>query len=381
MTGRGQIQLVGLFKRYSDGTVAVDGVNLTVEDGTYCCLLGPSGCGKTTILRMIAGHEAPTDGEIVIGGDNVAGQSPSQRGTAMMFQSYALFPHLTVRDNIAFALRARGVAKMERYRDADRVIEQVQLSSLANRLPAQLSGGQQQRVALARAIVTKPRVLLLDEPLSALDEFLRLQMRSELRQMQMQLGITFIHVTHTQLEAVAVADQVVVMEKGRIEQSSSARGIYAEPRSAYVARFMGGQNVLAGIVETAAGDVATLRGPVGQKFVLHAGDRHPQPKQAMMFAVRRDRVHLAKQAESAMPLINAVAGIVRAIEYQGIYVKVTLALAMPADAVNGADEFVVYVDEGRYFREPMTIGEKVVGSWDGDEAHALAGNTAAGPAH
>src|SRR5260370_945966 len=245
---RGEIELAAVTKRFGD-TVAVDGVSLRIEDGTYCCLLGPSGCGKTTILRMIAGHEAPTDGEIVIGGDNVAGQSPSQRGTAMMFQSYALFPHLTVRDNIAFALRARGVAKMERYRDADRVIEQVQLSSLANRLPAQLSGGQQQRVALARAIVTKPRVLLLDEPLSALDEFLRLQMRSELRQMQMQLGITFIHVTHTQLEAVAVADQVVVMEKGRIEQTSSARGIYAEPRSAYVARFMGGQNVLAGELE------------------------------------------------------------------------------------------------------------------------------------
>src|SRR5580658_9146710 len=230
MVGRGQIELVGIFKRYPDGTVAVNGVNLTVEDGTYCCLLGPSGCGKTTILRMIAGHEAPTDGEIVIGGEKVAGQSPSQRGTAMMFQSYALFPHLTVRDNIAFALRARGVAKAEAYRAADAVIEQVQLTALANRLPSQLSGGQQQRVALARAIVVKPRVLLLDEPLSALDEFLRLQMRAELRDMQRRLGITFIHVTHTQLEAVAVADQVVVMDRGKIEQSSSARGIYAEPR-------------------------------------------------------------------------------------------------------------------------------------------------------
>src|SRR5208282_330039 len=195
-TRRGDVELVAVTKRFGD-MVAVDNVSLRIPHGAYCCLLGPSGCGKTTILRMIAGHETPTDGEVVIGGENVAGQPPSQRGTAMMFQSYALFPHLTVRDNIAFSLRARGVGKAERYREAERVIEQVQLSALANRLPAQLSGGQQQRVALARAIITKPRVLLLDEPLSALDEFLRLQMRSELRQMQKRLGITFIHVTHT----------------------------------------------------------------------------------------------------------------------------------------------------------------------------------------
>ena len=213
-TGKGWIELAGIYKRYPDGTVAVDGVNIVIEDGSYCCLLGPSGCGKTTMLRMIAGHEAPTAGEIVIGGENVVGLSPRQRGTAMMFQNYALFPHLSVRDNIAFSMRVRGVGKKERYQEADRVIEQVQLTELANRLPAQLSGGQQQRVALARAIVTKPRVLLLDEPLSALDEYLRLQMRSELREMQQRLGITFIHVTHTQLEAVAVADQVIVMNTG-----------------------------------------------------------------------------------------------------------------------------------------------------------------------
>ena len=172
-TGAGRIELAGLYKRFGDGAVAVDGVNLVIEDGSYCCLLGPSGCGKTTILRMIAGHETPTDGEIVIGGENVVGLPPRKRGTAMMFQSYALFPHLSVRDNIAFSLRVRGVRKTERHREADRVIEQVQLGDLADRLPAQLSGGQQQRVALARRDHHEPRVLLLDEPLSALDEFLR----------------------------------------------------------------------------------------------------------------------------------------------------------------------------------------------------------------
>src|SRR6218665_1342422 len=226
---RGAIVLAGVTKRYADGLVAVDRIDLRIEAGTYCCLLGPSGCGKTTMLRMIAGHETASDGAILIDGHNVIGQSPSERGTAMMFRNYALFPHLSVRDNVAFAMRTRGIDKKTRLREADKVIEQVQLSALADRLPSQLSGGQQQRVALARAIIMRPKVLLLDEPLSALDEFLRLQMRGELRGMQRELGITFIHVTHTQLEAIAVSDQVVVMEKGRIAQSATPQEIYARP--------------------------------------------------------------------------------------------------------------------------------------------------------
>ena len=220
---RGEVVLAGLSKRFADGPSAVDNIDLRIEPGTYCCLLGPSGCGKTTMLRMIAGHESPSEGAILLDGKNVIDRSPRERGTAMMFQNYALFPHLSVRDNVAFSLRVRGVDKKERLREADRVIEQVQLSALASRLPGQLSGGQQQRVALARAIVMRPTVLLLDEPLSALDEFLRLQMRGELRGMQRELGITFVHVTHTQLEAIAVADQVVVMDRGRIAQSASPR--------------------------------------------------------------------------------------------------------------------------------------------------------------
>src|SRR5271156_4914376 len=172
---RGDIELAGLTKSYDGIQTVVQGINLRIPDGAYCCFLGPSGCGKTTILRMIAGHETPTDGEILVGGENVVGLEPRQRGTAMMFQSYALFPHLNVRDNIAFPMRAQRLSKAECYRAADAVIEQVQLTALANRLPSRLSGGQQQRGALARAIVVKPRVLLLDEPLSALDEFLRLQ--------------------------------------------------------------------------------------------------------------------------------------------------------------------------------------------------------------
>ena len=373
-TGKGWIELAGIYKRYPDGTVAVDGVNIVIEDGTYCCLLGPSGCGKTTMLRMIAGHEAPTAGEIVIGGENVLGLSPRDRGTAMMFQNYALFPHLSVRDNIAFSMRVRGVGKKERYKEADRVIEQVQLTELANRLPAQLSGGQQQRVALARAIVTKPRVLLLDEPLSALDEYLRLQMRSELREMQQRLGITFIHVTHTQLEAVAVADQVIVMNTGRIEQASTARGIYAAPASPYVARFMGGQNVLSGTFESFTGGVATLRGPDGQHFSVPLARRPDETE--IFFAVRRDHVRLTR-SEKAEAGADSISGRVRAVEYQGTYVKVTLAIA---GSESSGDDFVAYVEEGTYFRDPLLPSQEVVASWRLEEIHVLTGGTGAGSA-
>jgi putative spermidine/putrescine transport system ATP-binding protein len=368
-SGRGEVELAGVCKRYGDGTLAVDGVNLRIASGTYCCLLGPSGCGKTTMLRMIAGHESPTDGEILIDGGNVVGQSPRQRGTAMMFQSYALFPHLSVRDNVAFSLRVRGIGRAERFREADRVIEQVQLGEFAQRLPAQLSGGQQQRVALARAIITRPRVLLLDEPLSALDEFLRLQMRSELRELQRQLGITFIHVTHTQLEAVAVADQVVVMDRGHVVQSDPARTVYAEPRSAYVARFMGGQNVQSGTLESVADGIATLRGDGGQEYRLRVGGSVRPAGQRLQFAVRRDHVRLARASVGAAPTANALTGIVRAVEYQGTFVKVTLRVDRAGDK---DDAFVAYVEEGDYFAAPIGIADRAVAAWDLDEMHALA---------
>ena len=197
---------------------------------------------------MIAGHEDPTDGEILIGGENVVGLAPVERRTAMMFQSYALFPHLNVRDNIAFALRVRGVSKTDR--KADRCDDREgQVDGTGRPAAGATSGGQQQRVALARAAITGPKVLLLDEPLSALDEQLRVQMRQELRRMQRDLGITFIHVTHTQLEAIAIADMVVVMEKGKIKQAGAARDVYDKPRDRYVAEFLGGQNVLTGRIE------------------------------------------------------------------------------------------------------------------------------------
>lgn len=239
----GSVELVNTSKLY-DGKVAVDSISLNIEAGSYCCLLGPSGCGKSTTLRMIAGHEEVTSGDILLNNRNVTNLSPRQRGTAMMFQNYALFPHMSCLDNVAYGLKIAGVSKTEREQSATEMLELVNMVPFSEKLPAQLSGGQQQRIALARALICKPEVVLLDEPLSALDPFLRIQMRKELKQLQKQLGLTFIHVTHSQEEAFALADTAVVMRDGYIEQLDSPKNIFEKPASAFVADFIGGHNVI-----------------------------------------------------------------------------------------------------------------------------------------
>ena len=231
MAEPGEIELVNVTKRFGD-TVAVEDINLTIPHGSYCCLLGPVGLRQDhDPAHDRRARDAELRGDICIGDQTVVGLPPVERGTAMMFQSYALFPHLTCLDNVAFNLKMRGVGKAERRDRAREMLARVQLDSFADRMPAQLSGGQQQRVALARALITNPRVLLLDEPLSALDEFLRLQMRGELRRLQHELGITFVHVTHTQPEAIALADMVVVMDQGPSSRPASAREVYTEPQA------------------------------------------------------------------------------------------------------------------------------------------------------
>ena len=361
---KGDIELAGVYKRFGD-VVAVDGVNLKIPDGAYCCILGPSGCGKTTILRMIAGHEDPTGGEILIGGDNVTGLPPVERRTAMMFQSYALFPHLTVRDNVAFALRVRGLSKPDRYQAADAMLEKVRLTELADRLPGHLSGGQQQRVALARAAITEPRVLLLDEPLSALDEQLRIQMRTELRRMQRELDITFIHVTHTQLEAIALADLVVVMEHGRIKQAGAAREVYAEPRDRYVADFLGGQNVLSGTVQTVNGASLIVSAPRAKDIVVPlAGRSRVASGDHIDVAVRRDDIHLRRASVTVDQDWNALSARIRAIEYQGFFVKVML------DSL-GENELVAYVPERQFFEDAFEVGDVVLATWSAERSRLL----------
>ncbi|MFK7858848.1 MAG: ABC transporter ATP-binding protein [Granulosicoccus sp.] len=252
---KGQVlELNQLTKSYGSGALAVDHFSQRFDAGTYVCLLGPSGCGKSSTLRMIAGHETVSSGDIKLDDVSIIQKPPAQRGTAMMFQNYALFPHLSVLDNVAFSLRMAGVGQAQRHARANELLALVQMQDFAQRLPDQLSGGQQQRVALARALITEPSVLLLDEPLSALDPFLRINMRSELSRLQRELGITFIHVTHSQDEALALADHVVLMNNAVIEQAGSPYEIFNKPRTDFVARFMGGHNVL-----TVAGQLSTLR--------------------------------------------------------------------------------------------------------------------------
>jgi putative spermidine/putrescine transport system ATP-binding protein len=232
-----------LTKKYGD-TIAVDKINLKIPSGTYCCFLGPSGCGKTSTLRMIAGHEDISGGDILLGSNIINDLPPAKRGTAMMFQNYALFPHLSCLDNVAFALKMRGIKKIERINKSLEMLKLVQMDDFADRFPNQLSGGQQQRVALARALITNPSILLLDEPLSALDPFLRIKMRSELKTLQKKLGISFIHVTHSQDEAMALADMIVVMNKGKIEQVGDPYEVFNKPKNEFIANFVGGHNVI-----------------------------------------------------------------------------------------------------------------------------------------
>jgi putative spermidine/putrescine transport system ATP-binding protein len=320
------LELVAVSKLYGD-TVAVDAINLRIKAGTYCCLLGPSGCGKTTTLRMIAGHEKVSSGDILLGAENVTDREPASRGTAMMFQSYALFPHLSVRDNVGFSLKMAGRPKAERHAAADRMLQLVALERYAERLPAQLSGGQQQRVALARALITNPSILLLDEPLSALDPFLRIKVRAELKRLQRDLGISFIHVTHGQDEAMALADLIVVMNDGRIEQRGTPREIFNEPRTEFVARFMGGHNVI--VVD-------------GRKV-----------------SVRTDRTRLAPPDGDASRRAT-----VRGVEYQGSAVAVSLEA--------GDGELTALVPERAFFERPVAAGEVAGVEWDPADIHELA---------
>ena len=359
----GEVELVECTKHFGE-TAAVDRINLKIPAGTYCCLLGPSGCGKTTILRMIAGHETPTSGEVRIDGENVVGLPPVRRGTAMMFQDYALFPHLSSLDNVAFSLKMSGASKADRRERARRVLGRVQMGQFSDRVPAQLSGGQKQRVALARALITNPRVLLLDEPLSALDEYLRLQMRGELRRMQRDLGITFIHVTHTQPEAIALADLVVVMDQGHIEQAASAQDVYTKPLTAYVARFMGGQNVFAGRVSEITNGVVVLDMPQRGRIEFPASNPVPSIGSTAHVSVRRDRIHLTRHG--ATGTVNTVSGKVRAIEYQGTWVKVTLEGA-------SSEDFVVNLPDTEFFVDPVNPGDTVQAYWKPLEVHLLVG--------
>ncbi len=335
------IEVVGLTKRYGTGKPAVDSINLRIASGSYCCLLGPSGCGKSTTLRMIAGHESVSSGDVLLENRNITNLPAAERGTAMMFQSFALFPHLSALDNVAFSLKMKGVGKAERLAKAQDLLERVAMGQLAGRKPGELSGGQQQRVALARALITQPKALLLDEPLSALDPFLRIQMRAELRRWQKELGLTFIHVTHSQEEAMALADTMVVMNHGVIEQCGSPHTIYNKPLNEFVARFMGGHNV----IETSAGKIG----------------------------VRTDQTRIAHADSSETAGLPSIAAVVTDVEYQGTYVLLGLQNPGSSHAVVATAEYAVMLSEGQFSAKPFAVGDAVHLAWTPESAHALQG--------
>ena len=298
------VELQGLTKRYG-GALAVAGVDLTIRDGEMIALVGPSGCGKTTALRIVAGLIEPDAGRILIGGEDVTRAPVHRRNLGLVFQSYALFPHLSVFENVAFGLRRRGVREPELTRRVSGALELVRLEALGGRYPKQLSGGQQQRVALARSVVTEPRVLLLDEPLSNLDASLRDAMRVELRRLQQRLGITTVFVTHDQEEALTLADRVAVMRAGRIEQLGSPQEVYDSPASAFVAGFVGRSNFLDAVVQD-----GVLRGPGG--LALAASDAPAGSR--MRVALRHEKLRLAMEpppGATALPaeiVLRAFAG-------------------------------------------------------------------------
>jgi putative spermidine/putrescine transport system ATP-binding protein len=258
----GGVEMRGLVRRYAD-VVALDHLDLTVAPGELVALLGPSGCGKTTALRVLAGFDTPDEGTVRVGGADITSQPPNRRGMGMVFQAFSLFPNLTVLDNVAFGLRVRGAPAIERRRRAAELLELVGLAATSSRYPHQISGGQQQRVALARALAIEPRVLLLDEPLSALDAQVRVQLRDEIRRLQQRLGITTLFVTHDQGEALSIADRVGVMRHGKLEQIASPDEIYHRPATAFVGEFVGTMNHLAGrLVSTNEVEVLGVRRPV-----------------------------------------------------------------------------------------------------------------------
>jgi iron(III) transport system ATP-binding protein len=269
-----RVQLTQITKRFG-ALRAVDGISLAIEEGEFFTLLGPSGCGKTTLLRSIAGFHSPEAGEIRFGERVVNAVPPHRRETGMVFQSYALFPHLSVFDNVAYGLRARRVGSEETAGRVAEVLRSVQLEGFERRSPGQLSGGQQQRVALARALVIKPQILLMDEPLSNLDAKLRVSMREEIRRLQQQLGITTIYVTHDQEEAMAVSDRIAILNRGRVEQVDTPAGVYFRPASRFAAEFMGASNILE--LPVAAYDEGRSRVIVeaGGRRIEIAGERPP----------------------------------------------------------------------------------------------------------
>lgn len=307
------LHLQNVTKRFTEFT-AVDDLTLTVSSGTFFALLGPSGCGKTTTLRMIAGLEQPTSGSISIGGQDVTKLPSFQRQVNTVFQSYALFPHMSVLDNVAFGLKRKGIK--DHVSRAKAALEMVELLHLSSRKPVQLSGGQQQRVALARALVNRPAVLLLDEPLGALDMKLRRQMQVELKAIQTEVGLTFIHVTHDQEEAMTMADTVAVMNKGKIEQMGAPRDLYELPQTAFVANFLGKSNLMHGEIVEDLGDAVAVNA-AGHRLVMPK-NRSVAHSGSAIVGVRPEKMSILNMPDEYSQSANMLTGTVLDASFTGV---------------------------------------------------------------
>jgi putative spermidine/putrescine transport system ATP-binding protein len=356
------LDLVSLTKVFPGGTVAVDDVNLHVDHGEYVVLLGPSGCGKTTTLRMIGGHEYPTEGDIVLDGESLVDKPPHKRPTTTVFQHFALFPHRSVLANVEFGLKMHGVEKDERRKRAFEALDMVGLTQLADRKPRALSGGQQQRVALARVLVTKPKALLLDEPLGDLDRLLQLRMRVELRNLQRQLGLMFVHVTHNQEEALSMADRIVVMNEARIQQVADPLTIATKPATELVARFMGDNNIIRGTVAERAGDRLVVEDAEHVRVSVQSpGSTHAVGDQAMV-SVRAAAVEVHPNGGGPTGLNTADCEIVF-VEFLGDLVKLHL--------LAGGERMLAKVTAEQYPALRGREGDRILISWKEEDAKLL----------
>jgi spermidine/putrescine transport system ATP-binding protein len=320
MTARVAIALEGVTKRFGKAEAAVRDVSLEIGEGEFFSLLGPSGCGKTTTLRMIAGFEVPDEGRIVLQGTDVTTVFSNKRPVNMVFQQYALFPHMSIYDNVAFGLKVKGVPRKEHRGRILEILRVVELEGLENRRPRQLSGGQQQRVALARALVNQPAALLLDEPLGALDVKLRTQMQLEMKKIQTELGTTFVYVTHDQDEALSMSDRIAVMNHGRVEQIAGPREIYEHPATAFVADFIGSLNALDFTVDELVGGYAVMRVGEADRVVLPVGGE-TNTGDSFRVAVRPERVQIGRPGDSGADGGTRLEGTVVQVVYLGMYTQ------------------------------------------------------------
>ncbi len=359
------ISFDGVTKRFGDFT-AVDDVSVGIYEREFFALLGPSGCGKTTMMRMVAGFEEPTEGRVTLDGNDLAGVPPHRRPANMMFQSYALFPHMDVEANVAFGLKQEGMPKAEIATRVDEMLKLVKLTGFAKRKPHQLSGGQRQRVALARSLAKKPKVLLLDEPLGALDKKLREETQFELTDLQMDLGLTFIIVTHDQEEAMTLADRIAVMDHGKIVQIGTPSEIYEQPNSRYVADFIGNINLIEGKVVAASGGTVRLDCAAAGATVEAAQDLAAAAGSTARFAIRPEKIAVSLAAP-ADPSVNAVEGEVWDIGYLGdisiYHVRLKSGATIKANVTNAT----------RLVERPITWDDKVWLTWPRDAGVVLTG--------